>query len=276
MSALDTVVARPVGPRLSSITPLGIALIALWAIAALGVIYAIGERLDPEFIAKYGSRVLSGLVTTLKLVSFSFVIGTLLSVPVAAGRLSRNPIASGLAYAYSYFFRGTPLLAQIFLIYYGAGQFSADLKALGLWNFFKDAFDCALLSFSLNTAAYQGEILSGALRNVPTGQREAAAALGLHRFVALYRIVLPQALISAIRPYGNEVILLAKASAIASIVTVLDLMGQTRFVYSRTYDIAVYIWAAVIYLVLVVIVARLVRLLEAYLTRHLRTRRVLR
>ena len=143
------------------------------------------------------------------------------------------------------------------------------MKAIGLWWFFKDAFNCAVLSFALNTAAYQAEILSGAIRNTPRGQREAAAALGLHELATLWKIVLPQAFITALRPYGNELILMTKASSIASIITVLDLMGQTRFVYSKTYDLSFYFWAAALYLITVEIVSRAVNAIERWLTRHI-------
>jgi polar amino acid transport system permease protein len=122
----------------------------------------------------------------------------------------------------------------------------------------------------MNTAAYQSEILSGAVRNVPRGQLEAAAALGLHRLVILRRIVMPQAIITALRPYGNEVVLMVKASAVASIVTVLDLMGQTRFIFSRTYDLSFYLLAAVFYLALVEILGRVINAIERRLTRHIR------
>lgn len=145
------------------------------------------------------------------------------------------------------------------------------MKAVGLWWFFKDAFNCAVLAFGLNTAAYQAEILSGAIRNVPIGQVEAARALGLRGFAVLRDITLPQALISALRPYGNEIILLIKASAIASIITVLDLMGQTRFVYSKTYDLSFYFWAALFYLIAVEVLSHVVNVIERRLTRHIRT-----
>jgi len=199
----------------------------------------------------------------------SVLIGAIISIPVAAGRLSKNRIIGAVAYAYSYFFRGTPLIAQLFLVYYGAGEFVGVLRETGLWWFFRDATNCAILSFALNTAAYQSEILAGAVRNVPRGQLEAAAALGLHRFVVLRRIVMPQALITALRPYGNEVVLMVKASAIASIVTVLDLMGETRFIFSKTYDLSFYLLAAVFYLVLVEALGRAVNAIERRITRHI-------
>ena len=258
---------RP-GP-FGGITPVGLALVLLWVLVAAVVAYALFESIDSDRLAQYGPRILLGFFTTLRLVAVSFVVGAILSIPIAVGRLSRGGIGGGLAYAYVYFFRGTPLIAQLFLIYYGAGEFAPQLKAIGLWWFFKDAFNCAALAFAINTAAYQAEILSGAIRHVPVGQREGAAALGLHVSVTLRKIIFPQALISALRPYGNEVVLLVKASAIASIVTVLDLMGQTRFVFSKTYDLSFYFWAAVFYLVTVEVLSRAVSAMERRITRHL-------
>ncbi len=252
------------------ITKTGVILMALWALFAICAVWAVARALSPDHLSSYGWRIYGGFLLTLRLVASSVVIGALLSIPIAAGRLSQNRTVGALAYAYSYFFRGTPLVAQLFLIYYGAGEFVGPLKAVGLWWFFRDATNCAILSFAMNTAAYQAEILSGALRNVPRGQREAAAALGLHPFVILRRIVLPQAIITALRPYGNEVVLMVKASAVASIVTVLDLMGQTRFIFSRTYDLSFYLVAAVFYLVLVEVLGRVVNAIERRVTRHVR------
>jgi len=268
--ALSTAPPRP--RRFENVTMAGVVMIAFWAIVLAAIVLALAASIDSDRLATYGGRIFMGFVTTIRLVGVSLVAGAILSVPIAAGRLSANRVAGGLAYAYSYFFRGTPLIAQLFLIYYGAGEFAPQLKAVGLWWFFKDAFNCAALSFALNTAAYQAEVLSGAIRNVPIGQREAAAALGLHTYAVLRKVVVPQALISALRPYGNEIVLLIKASAIASIVTVLDLMGQTRFVFSKTYDLSFYFWAAVFYLVTVEALSRVINAIERRLTRHLHTR----
>ena len=262
--------APPRAHRTDGITMTGAILVAVWVIVGIVIVWALARSVSGERLADYGGRIFGGFLTTLRLVVVSVGIGAVISVPVAAGRLSKNRIVGAIAYAYSYFFRGTPLIAQLFLIYYGAGEFAGGLKAIGLWWFFRDAFNCAAFSFALNTAAYQSEILSGAIRNVSHGQREAAAALGLHPFVILRRIVLPQALIVALRPYGNEVILMIKASAIASIVTVLDLMGETRFIFSKTYDLSFYLWAAVFYLVLVEALGRVVNAIERRITRHIR------
>jgi polar amino acid transport system permease protein len=257
--------------RRAAHTVTGVVLMALWAAVGIGGLILLVMTLTGGNLATYAPRIGRGFLITVWLVVASALIGAVLSVPVAAGRLSGNPVAGALAYAYSYFFRGTPLLAQIFLIYYGAGQFAPQLKAWGLWWFFQDAFRCAILSFSLNTAAYQAEILAGALRALPRGQREAGAALGLHGWQVLVKIMLPQALVSALRPYGNEIILLIKASALASTITVLDLMGQTRFAFARTFDFSFYLWAAVLYLLMVEGLTSVVHTLEKRLTRHIRS-----
>jgi polar amino acid transport system permease protein len=263
-------VARPRSRPMAGVTVAGVVTVGIWVLIAAAIIVMLVASVDSDRLATYGGRIAFGFVTTLKLVAWSFIVGAILSVPIAAGRLSETRVAGALAYGYSYFFRGTPLIAQIFLIYYGVGQFAPQLKAVGLWWFFKDAFNCAVLAFGLNTAAYQAEILSGAIRNVPIGQIEAARAVGLRGWTTLRDVILPQALISALRPYGNEVILLIKASAIASIITVLDLMGQTRFVYSKTYDLSFYFWAALFYLVAVEVLSRVVNVIERRMTRHIR------
>lgn len=263
-------VGPPRAGRFDNITWQGIAWMVFWLIVVIGIAILLTHSIDAERFDKYAWRFRDGVITTIELVVSSLALGACISVPIAFGRLSENRFVGALAYAYSYFFRGTPLIAQLFLIYYGAGQFAPALKAIGLWGFFRDAFNCALLSFALNTAAYQSEILSGAIGNVPRGQREAAAALGLNRLVTFRKIIMPQALITALRPYGNEVILMIKASAVASIVTVFDLMGETRYVFSKTYDLSFYLWAALIYLVLVELLSRVLNVIETRLIRHLR------
>jgi polar amino acid transport system permease protein len=135
--------------------------------------------------------------------------------------------------------------------------------------FFRDAWNCAILAFSLNTAAYQAEILRGAIQSVAMGQWEGAAALGISKRVTFWKVILPQALIVALRPYGNEIILMIKGSAIVAIITVLDLMGETRRAYSRTFDFQTYLWAAVIYLLIVEVLRHIWDYLERRLTRHL-------
>lgn len=223
-----------------------------------------------ELLQAYGPRMLAGLVVTLELVALSVTFGAMLAVPIALGRMSRRRLVRGLAFAYVYAVRGTPLLAQTFLVYYGAGQFRAELDAVGLWWLFKDAFFCCVLTFTLNTAAYQAEILRGSIRAVPRGQSEAAMSLGLGPRAVFRLIIAPQALLLALRPLGNEIILMIKGSSVAAIVTVFDLMGATRLAYSRSFDFQVYLWAAVLYLLLVEIIRRVWDRIEHHLTRHTR------
>lgn len=149
------------------------------------------------------------------------------------------------------------------------GQFRETLEAVNLWWFFREAFNCAVFTFALNTSAYQAEIFRGAIDSVPRGQREAGQALGLSRWRIFVSIILPQAMIIALRPLGNEIVLMIKGSAIASIITVFDLMGETRLAFSRTYDFQVYLWAAVLYLTLVEILRRVWDRIENRLTQHL-------
>jgi polar amino acid transport system permease protein len=243
---------------------------ALWVLLGGGLIWFLVQSWSPELVAKYGPKYVSGLLTTLGLVGTSIILGAVISVPVAFGRMSNNFILSRLAYAYVYCFRGTPLLAQTFLVYYGLGQFRPELDAVGLWWFFRDAWNCAIFAFSLNTAAYQAEILRGAIESVPRAQWEGAAALGLSKLVTFWKVIMPQALIVALRPYGNEIILMIKGSAIVAIITVYDLMGETRRAYARTFDFQTYIWAAVVYLAMVETLRNVWDLIEKRLTRHLK------
>lgn len=230
--------------------------------------------IDMDLLAQYGPKMLMGLGVTLRLVLTASLLGALLALPLALARNSANPVLSRLARGYIMFFRGTPLLAQVFLIYYGAGELRPVLDSVGIWWIFRDAWLCALLAFTMNTTAYQGEILRGALTNLPPGQREAAEALGIGRWTVLFSVLLPQALVIALRPLGNELILLLKASAIASVITVPELMQATKLAFSRSFDFQVYIWAAVAYLIMVEIIRRVWAVLERRLTRHLHIRPV--
>ncbi|MGF6175560.1 ABC transporter permease [Ensifer sp. 4252] len=275
MSFVETMIAPqappPAPPKPYTLARfVGSVSLGIWLALGVGIFLTVVNGWDPAKFAKYGPSFLSGLGVTLMLVACSVVLGAILSLPVALGRMSKNKIWSWLAYAYVYFFRGTPLIAQLFLIYYGLGSFRPQLESVGLWWFFREAWNCALFTFTLNTAAYQAEILRGAIESVPRGQREGAAALGLPDRIAFYKIILPQAMIVALRPYGNEIILMIKGSAIVAIVTVFDLMGETRRAFSRTFDYQMYVWAAILYLLMVELLRNIWAWLENRLTRHLK------
>ncbi len=247
----------------------GTLLCLAWIALGLALAASLVNSYDPDVFNKYMPRMLDGLWITAKLVVLSILVGGLLAVPLALARMSQGLVIPKLAFAYVYAFRGTPLLGQVFLLYYGAGQFVDELQSAGLWWFFRDAYNCVLLTFILNTAAYQAEIYKTAIESIPRGQWEAASSLGLHKSTTFRKIILPQAMITALRPLGNEIILMVKGSAVASIVTVFDLMGATKLAFSRTYDFNVYLWAAIIYLMIVETLRRVWGRIETRLTRHL-------
>ncbi len=222
-----------------------------------------------EILIDYGPKLLDGMATTLKLTFISVVIAGLLSLPLAILRRSQNKTYQWPIRLYVSFFRGTPLLAQLFLVYYGSGQFRAELTDIGIWWFFRDPFYCALFTFALNSTAYQLEILRGGLQAVPYGEVEAGVALGMPRTLLYRKIILPHTYRIALPALGNEIILMLKGSAIASVITLLDVMGHTRRVFSQTFDISVYFWAAIIYLMITTLFVFAWRLLEKRLTRHL-------
>ncbi|MEC5291672.1 ABC transporter permease [Aurantimonas sp. C2-6-R+9] len=248
----------------------GIVALGVWIAVAAGLVAYIASVWNPSLFTRFGPSYLSGLWITVSLVLISFVCGAIVSLPVALGRMATNPVARTLAFVFVYFFRGTPLIAQIFLVYYGFGQFRGAFEAVGLWWFFREAWYCAPFALSLNTAAYQAEILRGGIESVPKGQLEGARSLGLHRLVIFWKIVMPQAMIVALRPYANEIILMIKASAIVAIITVYDLFGETRQAYSRTFDFQTYVWAALLYLSIVEALRHATNFVERRLTRHLK------
>ena len=229
----------------------------------------VGFVFNLDLLQTWGMRLLLGLRITAEVVLLSVATGFLLAYPLCRARMSRNPLIAWPALAYVTFFRGTPLLCQLYLVYYGAGEIRPFLTSVGAWWFFRDAFYCCIFAFSLNTAAYQGEIMRGALRSVPKGQIEAAKALGLSGYRTARHVVWPQAILVALRPLGNELISMVKASALAAIVTLLDLMGQTRFVFARTFDMSIYLYAALIYLAITEAISRLWNWMERRLSRHL-------
>jgi len=172
------------------------------------------------------------------------------------------------AYAYIYFFRGTPLLIQLFLIYYGLGQFES-LRQSVAWNVLGSAEWCGFLGMTLNTAAYVAEILRGGILGVPRGEVEAAKASGMPYGLMMRRIVLPRAARIAWPAYGNEVILLLKASALVSTIAVWDLMGETRSIFSRTYSLDTFIYAGIAYFLMAFILTRVFSLIEKRINRYL-------
>jgi len=221
-----------------------------------------------ELIQTYGPRFIEGFVTTMELVLLSVVLGLMIAVPVALARMSRNPLIAWPVYAYSFFFRGTPLLIQFFLLYYGLAQFES-LQETTIWVVLKEAWWCGLIGLTLNTAAYTSEIIRGGMLAVPHGEIEAAQACGMTKAKMYRRIILPKAFRIAWPAYGNEIVFLLKGSALLSTITVLDLMGQARVVFARGYDLNAYVVAGVMYFVMIYLFDIGWRLTERRLNRYL-------
>jgi His/Glu/Gln/Arg/opine family amino acid ABC transporter permease subunit len=221
-----------------------------------------------DLIIRYGDRFLDGTLVTLKLVALASFVGLAFAIPLALGRVSRRAWISVPAYGYIYLFRGTPLLIQLFLLYYGLGQFEAIRQSV-LWSVLGDAEFCGLIGLTLNTAAYTAEILRGGILAVPRGEIEAARACGMSWSLMTRRIVLPKAFRIAWPAYGNEVILLLKGSALVSTIAVWDLMGETRSIFSRTYSLDVFIYAGIIYFLLTFLLTRVFRQVERRINSYL-------
>ena len=213
-----------------------------------------------------------GLLLTLQLTVISVPLGLCIAVPLGVLRASNNRWASRAIYVYTYVFRGTPLLIQLYLIYYGLAQFKG-VRGSFFWVFFREAYWCALLAFVLNTAAYTTEIIRGAIQNVSFGEVEAARAIGMSRGLVLRRIILPQAFRIMLPAYSNEVVLMLQATSIASLVTVMDLTGAARVIIA--YNAAPYelfITIAIMYLGVTYGIIWLFKQWERRLMRHLADR----
>ncbi len=220
-----------------------------------------------DLVAENRQVLLHGIGLTLQLLVLSVAVALVLAVPLAVMRTSSSPLPRRAAYFYTYLFRGTPLLAQIFLIYYGLAQFDA-VRHSPLWPVLRDPWWCALIALSLNMAAYAAEVLRGGIIGVPTGEREAAVAIGLDR-LQLYRlIVLPRAFGIALPALGNEVVVQLKSTALVSTITLLDVTGVARRITARTYSTEALLVAGVIYVALTYAIGMLVRLAERRLNRH--------
>ena len=226
-----------------------------------------------DAILKYLPQMLEGAVTTIEITVVSVAIGLVMAVPLALLRVSKNPLLWMPAYGYIFYFRGTPLLVQIFLIYYGSGQFREELQMLGLWSFFREAWFCAVLSLTLNTAGYTAEILRGAIRSVPHGEVEAARACGMSHWLLYRRIILPKAFRLALPAYSNEVVFLFQATSLVSIISLMDLTGVARVAAARSFAIyEIYITAGLIYLAVTYGILFIFKKAEFRLSGHLRAR----
>ncbi len=223
-----------------------------------------------ELMIETFPKLLSGLNLTIQLVTISLFIGFCLAIGLALLRLSNNTFLSFFAKTYVFYFRGTPLLVQIFLIYYGIAQFEI-IRETFVWSFFKEAYWCGILALTLNTCAYSSEIIRGGIQSVPFGQIESAKSVGMSRFLLYRRIILPIAFRQALPAYGNEIILMVKATSLVSTITLMEVTGIARLIIAKTFSpVEIFIVAGLIYLTINFIITRLVNFCEVKLTPYLR------
>ena len=203
-----------------------------------------------------------GVLVTVKILLISLAFGLSLALPLALMRVSKSPWVNFPAWLYTYVIRGTPMLVQLFLIYYGLAQFEF-IRDSFMWPYFSSATFCACLAFAINTSAYTAEILAGSLKATPPGEIEAAKAMGMSRAKLYRRILLPSALRRALPQYSNEVIMMLHTTSLASIVTLIDITGAARTVSSQYYmPFEAFITAGLFYLALTFILVRLFKLAE--------------
>jgi len=218
--------------------------------------------MDYELMVNSFPKLLSAAAITLKLLSVSLIIGLFIGLLFAILRLNKNIFINKFAYGYSYLFRGTPLLVQIFIIYFGLGQIEY-LRTTFLWTILKEPYWCAIIAFALNTGAYTSEILRSAFQTIKPGIIEAGRSLGISSKIIFYKIQIPIAIRQSLPAYGNEIILMMKGTSLASTVTLMDLTGVAKYMISTTFrPVEVFIVAGGIYLFMTFIIHNVIKYLE--------------
>ena len=218
--------------------------------------------MDINLMISIFPSLLNGAVITLQLLVTSMFFGLIIGLIFAILRINKNPIINKFAYGYSYFFRGTPLLVQLYLIYYGLANIEF-LRNSFFWVIIKEPYWCAIIAFSLNTGAYTSEIIRSALQTIKLGFIEAGKSLGLSNKIIFFKIQIPIAIRQSLPAYGNEIILMLKGTSLASTVTLMDLTGVAKYIISTTFKpVEVFIVAGGIYLFLTFLVHNLIKFLE--------------
>ena len=218
--------------------------------------------MDLELMISSFPKLLGATIITLKLLSVSLIIGLIIGLIFAILRLNKNIFINRFAYLYSYIFRGTPLLVQIFIIYFGLGQIEY-LRSTFLWIILKEPYWCAIIAFALNTGAYTSEIFRSAFQTIKSGLIEAGKSLGISNKIIFYKIQIPIAIRQSLPAYGNEMILMMKGTSLASTVTLMDLTGVAKYIISTTFKpVEVFIVAGGIYLFMTFVIHNLIKFLE--------------
>ena len=218
--------------------------------------------MDIELMLNSIPKLLIATLTTLKLLSLSIFFGLIIGLIFAIMRISKNKFVYNFSYTFSYIFRGTPLLVQIFIIYFGLGQIEY-LRSTILWTVLKEPYWCAIIAFSLNTGAYTSEILRSAFQTIKPGFIEAGKSLGISNKIIFYKIQIPIAIKQSLPAYGNEIILMLKGTSLASTVTLMDLTGVAKYIISTTFKpVEVFIVAGSIYLFLTFLIHNFIKFAE--------------
>ena len=218
--------------------------------------------MDIELMINSFPKLLNATLITLKLLSVSLILGLFIGLGFAILRMNNNKLINKFAYGYSYIFRGTPLLVQIFIIYFGLGQIEY-LRTTFFWVVLKEPFWCAIIAFSLNTGAYTSEILRSAFQTIKPGYLEAGRSLGIPSKIIFTKIQIPIAIKQSLPAYGNEIILMLKGTSLASTVTLMDLTGVAKYIISTTFKpVEVFIVAGGIYLFMTFIIHNVIKYLE--------------
>ena len=218
--------------------------------------------MDFELMITSFPKLINATYITLKLLSLSLLFGLFLGLFFAILRLNKNYIINRFAYCYSYIFRGTPLLVQIFIIYFGLGQIEYIRSSI-LWVILKEPYWCAIIAFTLNTGAYTSEILRSAFQTIKPGFIEAGKSLGIQSKIIFFKIQIPIAIRQSLPAYGNEIVLMLKGTSLASTVTLMDITGVAKYIISTTFKpVEVFIVAGGIYLFLTFLIHNLIKYLE--------------
>jgi len=218
--------------------------------------------MDLDFALEHFPRLLKATILTIELTFLSLFFGIFVGVFFAILRTSKNKVLFFISYYYSYVLRGTPLLVQIFIIYFGLAQLEWVRDSF-LWVFLKEPYSCAILAFTLNTGAYSSEIFRSAFETINKGVIEAAEGLGMSKINTFFKIKLPIAIRQSLPAYGNEMILMLKGTSLASTVTLLDLTGVAKHIISTTFrPVEVFIVAGSIYLLMTFIIHNFIKFLE--------------
>ncbi|MGM0583031.1 MAG: ABC transporter permease [Pseudomonadota bacterium] len=224
--------------------------------------------MDPGLPLQHWEMFAEGVATTVVLTALSVGFGFLIALPCALAQFRGRRWAPA-ARGYAYFFRGTPLLVQTYLIYYGLGQFEF-VRESWAWEILREAWWCALIAFSLNSGAYATEILRGAFAVTPRGELEGARALGMSERQVTWLVLVPSALRRALPQYGNEVVFMLHGSVVASVITIQDILGAGRTLNARYYvAYEGFLTAAALYMALTFLLVALFRLIERRYLRHL-------